>query len=131
MAGWLANWLGGQESSTVVTVSGKALEVRCSAAAGRALAGRASPLIVEMELAFACFARKEMRFHEVPGKLAVDGSLVPVNEKLALLVSTVIPDSCEAGVSSGRAARAPARNFVPRWVRIDYAKGRWGGEYGL
>ena len=131
MAGWLANWFGGRESNTVVTVSGKALEVRCSMAAGRALAGRASPLIVEMELAFACFARKEMRFHEVLGKIAADGSLVQVNEKLALLVSTVIPDSCDAGVSGGKGTRVPARNFVPQWVRIDYAKGRWGGEYGL
>ena len=131
MAGWLSKWLGGRESATTVAVCGKPLEVRCSAAAQRALAGRLSPLVVEMELTFACFARKEIRFHEIPENTLPDGGLVRVSEQLALRVSTVVADFCAPGAADGAAPKAPARSFVPRWVRIDHARGKWVGEYGL
>ena len=111
-----------------VAVGGKALEVRWSPRAGRALAGRTQPLIVELELAFACFARKGIRFHDLSDEGGREDGLVRVNDKLALRVSTVVPGSCVSGAAGERAA---ARNFVPRWVRIDHAKGNWTGEYGL
>ncbi|MDA8382368.1 MAG: hypothetical protein M0037_04755 [Betaproteobacteria bacterium] len=110
-----------------VAVGGKALEVRWSPRAGRALAARTQPLIVELELAFACFARKELRFHEVADECAPKEGLVPVNDKLALRVSSVIAQSCGAG-RPGR--EAPAASFVPHWVRIDHSGGHWIGDYG-
>lgn len=128
MAGKWTRWFGDRESRTVVSVCGKVLEVRCSAAAARALAARDSPLIVELELVFACFARKEIRFYESSGEVGTHGSPIPVNGTLALRILTIVPDACEAG--AGKATSAPARNFVPRWVRIDHVKGRWVGEYG-
>lgn len=131
MAGWFSKWLVGAESTATVEVCGKSLEVRCSASAERALSGRISPLIVELELAFACFARKEIRFREMSKTPLLDGSLVWVRDQLALQVSTVVSDFCQAGAPEGTATKAPIRSFVPRWVRIDHARGKWIGEYGL
>ncbi len=120
-------WFGEGDASKTVAVGGKALEVRWSPRAGRALAGRTQPLIVELELAFACFARKEVRFHDLSGD-AREVGLVRVNDKLVLRVSTMVPGSCEPNATG---EKAMVRNFVPRWVRIDHAKGNWIGEYGL
>ena len=131
MVGWFSKWLVGADSTATVKVCGKSLEVRCSASAERVLSGRISPLIVELELAFACFARKEIRFREMSKNPLLDGSLVWVRDQLALRVSTVVPDFCQAGAPEGTATKAPIRSFVPRWVRIDHARGKWIGEYGL
>jgi len=126
---WI-RWFGDRESRTVVTVCDKALEVRCSAAAARALAAWDSPLVVELELAFACFARKEIRFTNLVQGTESESRLVRVSETLALRVTTIVPESCAVNASSAAIPQAPVRNFVPRWLRIDHAKGRWVGEYG-
>ena len=127
MTGGLLKWFGKGDSRTTVAVGGKTLEVRWSSRAGRALAARTQPLIVELELAFACFARKDLRFHEVADECARKAGLVRVNDQLALRVSSVITQSCGAG-RPGR--EMPAASFVPRWVRIDYTRGHWMGDYG-
>ncbi|MHB8388312.1 MAG: hypothetical protein ACYDBH_01870 [Acidobacteriaceae bacterium] len=130
MAGRGFRWLGGRGSRAVITVSGKEVEVRWSAAAERLLTGREEPLIVELELAFACFARKAVRFYESPGTTAPAGSRIPVTETLGLQIVTRVPDSCAADASSGAVRNPALRDFVPRWVRIDHVKGAWVGEYG-
>ena len=181
----------GKGSVATVNISGKDIEVFCSSTADRALARRTMPLIVELELAFACFVRKKVHFHETSTSLNV----IHVNGKLALLISTIVPDTCEittnghdkdstpenevilagmmpggrqlanlpclsaciaqAGpcplslnsppqaverntvslrefhVKSENAATITLRNFMPKWVRVDFVKGKWVGEYGL
>ncbi len=123
-------WLGGRSLRAVITVSGKEVEVRWSAAAERLLTGRKEPLIVELELAFACMARKAVRFHESPGMTESAGRSIPVTDTLALQIVTRVPDACVAHASSGAVRNPALRNFVPRWVRIDHVKGAWVGEYG-
>lgn len=123
---WLSRLTGTKGSSTTVKIHGKEIEVFCSARAKRALAERDRPLIVEIELAFACFARKQVFFHEA----SVSKNVIEVNGKLALLITTIIPDTCEA--TGGReTVKGALRNFMPKWVRIDWARGTWSGEYGL
>lgn len=123
---WLARLSGHSCSSTTINVSGKAIDVFCSARANQALARRERPLVAELELAFACMARKQVRFHDTPR----EGDVIGVTERLGLLITAVVPSGC--GVADAKtAAKATARNFVPRWVRIDHAKGEWVGEYGL
>lgn len=126
MMDWFA-WLSGHRcSKTTINLAGKAVDVVCSARANQALARRDRPLVAELELAFACMARKHVRFHDTPTERAVIG----VTDRLSLLVTTVVPSSC--GLADAQtAATAAARKFVPRWVRIDHAKGEWVGEYGL
>jgi hypothetical protein len=124
---WLTLFTGSKGSSATVNVSGKTIEVFCSANADRALAKRDLPLIVEMELAFACFARKQVHFHET----STNKNVIGVNGKLALLISTIVPDTCETTTKAKSTATTPLRNFMPKWVRVDYVKGKWVGEYGL
>jgi len=124
---WLSRLTGNNGSSTTVDLSGKEIEVFCSARANRALAERDLPLVVEIELAFACFARKQVHFHET----STSGNVIEVNGKLALQITTIIPDTCEVTTKAKGTARATVRNFVPKWVRIDCVKGKWVGEYGL
>lgn len=126
MMNWLARLSGHGVTTTTINVSGKEIDVFCSARAGKELARREQPLVVEVELAFACMARKQVRFHDKP----CDTGIIDVNEKLRLFITAVVPNICESGdmktTASGR-----ARNFSPKWVRIDYVKGEWVGEYGL
>ena len=123
---WLTLFTGSMVSSATVTISGKTIEVFCSANAERALAKRDRPLIVEIELAFACFARKQVFFHET----STSKPAIEVNGKLALLISTIIPDTCGVTTKT-KSTSTTLRNFMPKWVRVDYVKGKWVGEYGL
>lgn len=118
---------GNKGSNTTVKTSGKDIEVFCSASAEKELVKRDAPLIVEIELAFACFARKEVRFHEIPPR----EDTIEVNEQLSLLVTTIIPDTCEPTSKNAATTRVTLHNFMPKWVRVDCIKGKWVGEYGL
>lgn len=127
MMNWLSRLMGNRGSTTTVKISGKDIEVYCSASADKALTQRAQALVVEIELGFACFARKRVLFHDTPeGKNVVD-----VKEKLALTITTIIPDTCDVVAEAKSTTRTTLRNFMPKWVRVDYANGRWHGEYGL
>lgn len=121
------NTTGSKESVNAVNISGKDIEVFCSSSANRALARRTMPLIVELELAFACFVRKKVHFHETSTSM----NMIPVNDKLALLISTIVPDTCEITTKTENSATITLRNFMPKWVRVDFVKGKWVGEYGL
>lgn len=118
---------GSKGSVAIVNISGKEFEVFCSSSADRMLARRTMPLIVELELAFACFVRKKVHFHETSTSMNV----IHVNGKLALLISTIVPDTCEKAAKIGNSATITLRNFMPKWVRVDFVKGKWVGEYGL
>jgi hypothetical protein len=124
---WFTLFIGSKGSSATVNISGKEVEVFCSASADRALAKRDMPLIVEIELAFACFARKQVHFHET----STSKNAIEVNGKLALLISTIIPDTCEVTTGAKSTATTALRNFMPKRVRVDYVKGKWIGEYDL
>lgn len=128
MAGRGFWWRGGRRSRVVIAVSGKEVEIRWSAAADRALAAREAPLIVELELAFACLARKTVRFAEPPA--TPSSGHIPVTETLVLQIVTRIPDACTPDAPSGAVPNLAPRHFVPRWVWIDRVKGAWVGEYG-
>lgn len=124
------NWLPalspfGKNMHKTIELSGKPVQVTCTARAMHVLSQRGKPLIVEMELAFACFARKAVHFHEQ----APDRTLTFVTDKLAVYVHTVIPDRCDT--SEGTPSVASGLCVIPRWLKLDYVKGKWTGEYGL
>lgn len=128
MMNWLLRLTGNLWSTTIITISGKDIEVHCSASADKALAQRNLPLVVEIELAFACFARKQVLFHDAPTNR---NDVIQVNKKLALLITTIIPDTCDVATESKTHTRVALRNFMPKWIRVNYSKGKWHGEYGL
>ncbi|MHB8473852.1 MAG: hypothetical protein ACYDC8_13610 [Gammaproteobacteria bacterium] len=123
------NWLNllSKGSNATVDIVGHTVEVTCSASAVNALARRDRPLIVELELAFACFARKQVYFHET----STSKDLIPIDGKLALLISTIVPDTCAITDQAGSRTATALRSFMPKWIRLDYVKGAWVGEYGL
>lgn len=128
MINWFARLADREDSRTRIEISGKPLEVLCSARANRALAARDRPLVAEVELVFACMARKQVLFHETAGAREA----IRVHEKLALLLTAVIPNACEkSAATKTMTQQASTRHFTPKWIRIDYAKGKWTGEYGL
>lgn len=128
---WRAIWQIGRGMCKTVEISGRPLQVRCTSRALRALTHRSTLLVAEMELVFACFARKEVRFHDHES----DQIITPVTEKLAVATSTVVPEYCGTPKAAGRSmhtsAAAPMPNFTPRWLNIDFRDGKWIGEYGL
>lgn len=118
--------MGYRGSATTIRISGKDVEVIFSANADKDLARRSRPLIVEMELAFACFARKTVRFHEeLPGC-----ELAYVTDQLAVYAHAVIPDRCETSQAASGPHTETGR-FMPKRLLIDFKKGRWIGEYSL
>jgi hypothetical protein len=123
---WLSRLARSADTSTTVETSGRAIAVHCSASANRALSARQRPLVAELELAFACFARKQVRFHDAP----VAGNVIRVNERLGLVLTVFVPDRCgtrEVGAETTRVDRT----IVPKWVRIDHRAGEWLGDFGL
>lgn len=124
---WFSRFADHGNSSTTINVADKAVEVLCSARANKALAERDRPLIVELKLTFTCMARKQMHFHDTPG----DRRVIDVNEKLGFLITVIIPNTCEVVIEANITPNNTARNFTPKWIRIDYSKGEWLGEYGL
>lgn len=113
MMNWLSRLTGNLWSTTIITISGKDIEVHCSASADKALAQRNLPLVVEIELAFACFARKQVLFHDAPTNR---NDVIQVNKKLALLITTIIPDTCDVATESKTPTRVALRNFMPKWI---------------
>jgi hypothetical protein len=115
---WFSKIAGKQGSIIKTTIAGKEISVFCTRSADKALAKRERPLLVEIELAFACIAHKQVRFQE----RATAADAIKVNEQLTFVITTLMP---------GNGETAGVRSFMPKWVRIDYSKGKWAGEYGF
>lgn len=112
-----------------VQLLGRDLDVRLTSAAERALAARGAPLHVEMELYFSCLIRKRVRF-DVPPR----GEVTLLGENLSLSFRPVMGKVCSldehdpdnlADLPTGEPQR-----FVPHWLKLDYRKGQWQGEFG-
>lgn len=132
-----ARWLphdGGQELEA--RLFGRALRVRLSPAAHAAAAQLRAPLTIEMELYFSCLVRKAVYFNseasctDLPA--AARTTLLP---NLHLQFRPVTTAHClvadvgdKPPVETMPVVKPQA--FVPRWVNIDFHRGRWIGEYG-
>lgn len=124
---WWSLFAGNKNASMVVHASGKAISVLCTRRASKALAQRDQPLIMEIELAFACFARKQVHFHEATDRK----DLLQVHDRLSLLITTVVAQACNASSAKDVVTTTALRTFMPKSVRVDYTNGKWIGEYSL
>ena len=116
-----------------ITLAGRAVQVELSGAARTAMAGRRSPLIVEMELYFSCLIRKRVRFLDAvhPGALCT-----VVDDGLTVCFRPVMTRACaiEAGLDKPDLEAFPIRRpqaFVPRSLVINHRHGTWSGEFTL
>lgn len=113
------------------TLEGRAFRVILTSAAQRALAARSTLLVAEMELYFSCLTRLQVRFYDNDPH----ASATQVNGNLAVRFRPVVSQRCDLHEVAGKppltdaplAKRAP---FVPHWLRLDFKKGKWLGEFG-
>jgi hypothetical protein len=117
-----------------ITIQGKPLQVEISAAASEALQQLKQPLVAEMELYFSCLIRKKVRFYGE--NAALDSESVPVNEQLAVRFRPVMTQSCSVDATGDEGPPVtdfPIANpsaYVPHWLRLDFRRGEWRGEFG-
>lgn len=113
------------------TLENRPFRVILSRAAQRVLAERSQPLIAEMELYFSCLIRLRVRFYDADP----DASATQISGQLSVRFRPVVSQRCDLHEVGGKpplmdaplARRAP---FVPHWLRLDYKKGEWVGEFG-
>lgn len=120
--------------SSKVTINGKPVEVGWTRSAHQALAMRARPLVVELELYFSCLVKKFVHFHDD----ATGRPTVKVADKLCLYFRSVTSTACTMDVAE-RLGRQPeieidtaaVRRLAPKRVRLDYRDRQWHGEFWL
>lgn len=119
-----------------VTMLGKQIQVEISASAKQQLGKRKSPLFIEMELYFSCLIRKQLRVYEQQHDLVDDRFSSSVNDYLQISFRPVMTKACS--ISSCEDGKPPLSDFpikkpksyIPKWLRIDYKKGAWCGDFG-
>lgn len=116
---------------TTIQLHGKPVRVELSAAAERALAKRARPLFVEVQLIFGCMIAKRVWFREE----AVENA-VPVNSKLSVWFRPAryakacsFDDIDNGAEASDYPIVGDRRRFVPDLLSIDYRAGKWIGDF--
>ena len=114
-----------------IEIKGKQVVVNLTKAAEKALSLRNKTLVAEMELYFSCLIRKQVRFKE-----NLDGDLVNVSDNLSVRFRPVMTKSCgidyegdEPPLEDFPIEKPEA--FVPHWLKIDYKKNEWIGEFGF
>jgi len=123
-----------------IELDGRSIAVKLSKSAIKALAQRSTPLLAEMELYFSCLIRKQVRFRDVS---ATDKSndentptTVAINEHLQVCFRPVMTRVCGKDYEGDEPPLTDfpivnSRAYVPRWLRIDYRKNQWQGEFGF
>lgn len=114
-----------------IDILGKKVTVSLSNTAIKALSNRDKPLIAEMELYFSCLIRKQVRFKE-----NVAGDLIDVVDQLSVRFRPVMTKSCGIDYEGDE---PPLEDFpiekpgafVPHWLKIDFKKDEWIGEFGF
>ena len=119
-----------------VEMMGKQIQVEISKHAERQLNNRKAPLFVEMELYFSCLLRKEIRIRETLREKLDEEFSVQLSDYLHISFRPVMTKSCS--VSSCEGEKPPLSDFpiekpqsyVPKWLKLDFKKGEWCGDFG-
>ncbi len=119
-----------------VEMLGKQIQVELSRNAKRQLSNRKAPLFVEMELYFSCLLRKEIRIRESLREKLNEEFCVQLSDILHISFRPVMTRSCS--VSSCEGESPPLSDFpiekphsyVPKWLKLDFKKGEWCGDFG-
>lgn len=122
--------------NTSVKMMGKNIKVELSKEADRQLGNRSVPLFVEMELYFSCLLRKEIRIRETARDTLNEAFTTNLSDKLHISFRPVMTKSCS--VSSCEGESPPLSDFpikkpesyVPKWLKLDFKKGKWCGDFG-
>ena len=123
-----------------VEMMGKQIQVEISSKAKQQLKNRITPLFIEMELYFSCLLRKQLRIREnmdhESGKNLEGKFSTQLSDNLHITFRPVMTKSCS--VSSCDGEKPPLSDFpikkpqsyIPRWLKLDFKKGEWCGDFG-
>ena len=122
-----------------IELDGRSVAIELSKSAVKALAQRSTPLLAEMELYFSCLIRKQVRFRDAttnPGDDENATSHATLNEHLHICFRPVMTRVCGKNYEGDEPPLTDfpivnSRAYVPRWLRIDYRKNQWQGEFGF
>ena len=111
-------------------IKNKTFDVYWSNAAEAELQKRQQPLIVEMELKFACMVRMLVNFYDDVS----DAEPISITDKLQVFYRPIIGQSCDiseakSGFVMGELKTGPMADRFPKNLRIDFVKGEWVGKY--
>lgn len=117
--------------SSEITIDNRQVKIHLSKSAEKALAKRDNPLFVEMELYFSCLIRKQVLFHDIKRQ----ENSVKVDDKLSVSFHPVMTASCLIKDAEPEPAKSDFEMekrdcFVPKWLKLDFKKGTWTGEFG-
>lgn len=110
----------------------KEIKVITTRAADRELALLQTPMVVQIELLFSCVLRKRVLFrspsdvvtYPMGGDPRLDIHFRPVMTKVCLISDVDnVPDLEDFPIHN-----VPA--FLPRWLKLDFRRGTWLGDYG-
>jgi len=115
-----------------IEIAGHRVDVDLTHAAQKALAQQEKAVIAEMELYFSCLIRKKVRFYD---SLDED-EIVYVNNKLGVSFRPVMTKVCGTNYEGDEPPVTDfpihkPENFIPKWLKIDYCRGEWQGEFGF
>lgn len=113
-----------------MVMSSSFLKITLSRAADQALAARQAPLKLELELFFSCLIRKQLQVVETHHRDA--RPLACGDPRLDVAFRPVMTHTCDFDQPHSVEAFPLARGeaFTPRWLRLDFVRGQWRGEYG-
>ena len=119
-----------------VEMMGKEIQVDISKCAERQLDNRSAPLYIEMELYFSCLLRKQIRVYETAREKSDEDFSTRLSDRLEISFRPVMTKSCS--ISSCDGEKPPVSDFpivkpksyIPKWLKLDYKKGEWCGDFG-
>ena len=119
-----------------VEMLGKRIQVDITRRAEKQLSKRVSPLFIEMELYFSCLLRKQIRVYETEREKLGEEFSARLSDNLEISFRPVMTKSCS--VSSCDGDKPPLsdfpiekpRSYIPKWMKLDYKKGEWCGDFG-
>ncbi len=125
-----------RQGSAQVGTERAPLRITVSRSAQRALAARDAPLVVEMELFFSCLVRKRLRW-DASGLDRPFMRLDPDHDKLRVWFHPVVSQHCVLPAGDDLDV-LPLQDFplmrqeafTPRWLRLEYRGGIFGGDFG-
>ncbi len=110
----------------------KAIRVQLTNRAVKALQKQSTPVYIGLELYFSCLVKKRIvAFDRRPGR-----EVFRIDDKLFMYFRPVQSKSCNIHELKG--ANSPVlidfsvvkrRALIPKYVEIDYKKGRWTGDF--
>ena len=117
-------------------ILGKPIQFEISKAASKKLIERKQPLFVEMELYFSCLLRKETRIRETERETSLNEFSIRLSDVLHISFRPVMTKSCSVSSCDGDSPPLSdfpiqkPQSYVPKWLKLDYKKGKWCGDFG-